>query len=506
MKMIKYKLLPAILTLLLILPAGFAGTTVFAAEGIAISTAEDLKAMEENPSGSYYLTKDIEVPENMSLFVSSANPFTGTLDGKGHALKNHNITKSIPMALILEAKNATFKNIKVTGFKANVTDKFKPTFSVSGLVRNAANCTFSSITTSGSIGIDTNKFIQYVGGIVGNATNCTFSKCTNGISISVAGTDEYGCAGGIAGKGYGNKFTSCSNTGSINVNAGGIEDNWQLAGISPSFGSTFNSCKNSGNITYKIKSIKHFFFALYVGGIATDADSVTGCSNKGKVSVDTTAASSTTGIDNILVAGVVGSSPVIKRCSNQGAVSYTGAGEGKNSASFWGVGGVAAHKIDANTSTISESYNKGNVTVKISSGRMNAGGVAADVGGGASNCYNKGTISMNTGYACGGVFGYIYPGSKSVSGLYNVGKVSGGAKFKGGVLGCHDQNRKCTVKNTYYTSSGKGAMNTSRVKSCQSSPKKVSSITASKCKGLSSKYWVYSKKYKRMILKNNKEA
>ena len=35
---------------------------------------------------------------------------------------------------------------------------------------------------------------------------------------------------------------------------------------------------------------------------------------------------------------------------------------------------------------------------------------------------------------------------------------------------------------------------------------KVSAVTSVKCKALKSSKWVYSKKYKRLILKNNKEA
>jgi nicotinate-nucleotide adenylyltransferase len=40
----------------------------------------------------------------------------------------------------------------------------------------------------------------------------------------------------------------------------------------------------------------------------------------------------------------------------------------------------------------------------------------------------------------------------------------------------------------------------------QSKAKKVSSITFGNCSKLSSKYWTYSNKHKRLILKNNKEA
>ena len=73
-----------LLSLLLALAVAFAipaGPGLYvadaAASGTAISTADDLKAMENNPSGSYYLANDIEVPANMSLFTDQDRPFNG---------------------------------------------------------------------------------------------------------------------------------------------------------------------------------------------------------------------------------------------------------------------------------------------------------------------------------------------------------------------------------------------------------------------------------------------
>ena len=64
-----------------------------------------------------------------------------------------------------------------------------------------------------------------------------------------------------------------------------------------------------------------------------------------------------------------------------------------------------------------------------------------------------------------------------------------------------------TVSDNYYTGSGKksGREYTSWVP-YQSKAKKVSSITFGNCSKLSSKYWTYSNKHKRLILKNNKEV
>lgn len=120
---------------------------------------------------------------------------------------------------------------------------------------------------------------------------------------------------------------------------------------------------------------------------------------------------------------------------------------------------------------------------------MNVGGVAGDILGAASNCYNTAAISLNRGFCAGKVTGGGDSKAKSASiaGLYEV-----------------PYNRN-TVKNTYYTS-GRGIVNASYVKSQQAKPKKVSSITAKNCPGLSSRYWTYSSKYRRMVLKNNKEV
>ena len=61
------------------------------------------------------------------------------------------------------------------------------------------------------------------------------------------------------------------------------------------------------------------------------------------------------------------------------------------------------------------------------------------------------------------------------------------------------------VANRLYTGKKSGSESTSW-KPYQSKAKKVSSITFGNCSKLSSKYWTYSNKHKRLILKNNKEA
>ena len=142
---------------------------------------------------------------------------------------------------------------------------------------------------------------------------------------------------------------------------------------------------------------------------------------------------------------------------------------------------------------------------KIWSGEyVGAAGVACRAFG-VKRCSNSGAVSYK---GVGGVFGYLDAGKKAVSGLYNTGKVTGGGESKArsaSIVGYYEvPYNKNTVKNTYYTS-GKGIVNASYNKSQQAKPKKVSLVTSKNCPGLTSKYWTYSSKYKRMVLKNNKE-
>ena len=114
-----------------------------------------------------------------------------------------------------------------------------------------------------------------------------------------------------------------------------------------------------------------------------------------------------------------------------------------------------------------------------------------------------GTVSLTgKGYA-GGVVGEFSDGSCN----YNVGKVTAKGKYAmaGEIAGYVSGEN--TVSDNYYTGSGKksGREYTSWVP-YQSKAKKVSSITSANCPKLSSKYWTYSSKHKRLILKNNKEA
>ena len=72
-----------------IIPSGSIGEKTFAASWvksssfIAISTAQELQAIQNNPSGYYYLTKDIDLS---SFDWSPISEFNGILDGNGYSI------------------------------------------------------------------------------------------------------------------------------------------------------------------------------------------------------------------------------------------------------------------------------------------------------------------------------------------------------------------------------------------------------------------------------------
>ena len=117
--------------------------TVYAAQETAINSEQDLIAMQNNPKGKYYLAKDITITKKLNMFPDyqddngdyRVDSFMGTLDGKGHKIKNY-----AGIGLFDNAKNATFKNIIMT----NVT--IEGTQSAAALVYSAKKCTFTNIT------------------------------------------------------------------------------------------------------------------------------------------------------------------------------------------------------------------------------------------------------------------------------------------------------------------------------------------------------------------------
>lgn len=491
----KNRIQTVFLTIAVIFTMSFATVPAYAASGTAITTADELKAMENNPSGSYYLANDIEVPANLSLFTDYDHPFTGTLDGNGHKIKGYTYTSSEEwldeVALFIWTKNATFKNLSMT----DVNISLNQAGSVAALAATSVNCKFIDISVSGKI---VGKYLRTAAGILAYNDGSSMTGCKNSADITVTDAAE-GC--GIAGvAGSCDTMKNCTNSGKISISGKITQGGFYVAGVANRIGKA-TSCRNSGTVTISATGSGQQIEACNAAGVAGQVDTAVSCSNTGKVSMNATIQP----IEPHMVGGVFALvQKSASKCYNKGAVSYSGK-------SYRGVyvGGVSGQ-----ARKVSQSYNKGSVTLKIPSAKSaeqnKVGGVCGTVTD-MRNCYNTGSITATGVVFIGGISGYANPWDDKVVSNYNTGKIKATTKgtYKGQVIGGYEGTevvQKRNIYNNYYTGSGTGyapAYSTQHKYVAKAS--KVSSIKAANCPKLSSKYWTYSSKYGRMILKNNKE-
>lgn len=539
----------------------------------AISSFKDLQAMENIPSGSYYLKKDITVPKNARIFCDY--PFTGTLDGRGHKIKGYQVTNTIVsgplkkdnifnelensawqksdshVGIFDQASKATFKNISVTNVKINV--KTDCCAYVGALVTSADSCTFSNVHVSGKITVNSTRenptgWGFLIGGIASSGSG-KMVNCSNSAAITANCRNCYDgndtCVGGLAGYfSTASLLKNCSNSGNISLSGYGCEGvgydrHFSAAGLMITYNqnklnikSKMISCTNSGNITVKAYAKKKEYdtpaynvgdhFPICCGqvnavGLVGWVSSATSCGNTGKIKVSNQFEDS-----GNYVAGVAGKlNTLASRCYNKGAISFTGAtSSDREKTKIGGVFGDVSF-VDLNKNQVmSECYNTGKVSAKITNKTKHGSGIIGGVAGACggtycklTNCYNAGTVSVSGNTATiGGVCGAFVTYAKYARYNYNAGTVKVPRKeaHTGAIFGDAEDterldNRRHTYDNYYKGSVAPYGIHASW-KDWKPLAKKVSSITSAKCPKLSSKYWVYSSKVKRLVLKKNNET
>ena len=515
-----------------------------AATATAISTPADLKAMEKNHKGSYYLANDIDLSGEKDFKLFTISSFQGTLDGKGHVIKNFTRTETSKygnksVALIERAYGATIKNLKMTG--VNITINSNKSIECASLVKKAEKCTFDSITTSGNIKITSGngadeEYGCSVGGMFWTLdSKSAVNKCTNNVNISVSCKDvAQAKAGGIA-YGDGGKFTKCTNKGDVDIKGSGQwTANITACGLvagnldNPSL----TSCTNSGKITASLSpsSAGGDLEDVVVTGLAPSAK-VASCGNTGAVKLVMGKGTEAT---NIRVAGLFGwiggadsSSKLfpIKNCYNKGSVTFDGSKWSMGSTHSVDTGGVVGYAYGmGKTKTVTQCYNKGAIKATINkngSNLINVGGVCGEWGGGTfcSN-YNVGSLTGKGNMFIGGIIGWASMMGKPSEGVvieknYSTGKVKlSGTKSNyrylkpGSLIGYYEDSdvaRTRNIYNNYYTSGKPYPQAGLTWHEWRAKATKVSSITFGNCPKLSSKIWTYSGKHKRLVLKANKE-
>lgn len=476
-------------------------------EPIAVSGAEDLLKMRDNLSGSYYLTKDITVPENMQIFDDFSNgaEFTGTFDGKGYKINGYkaNVTakeSEYPrVSLFGSAKDAVFKNLTLSGVDIKVNSDMGAL--VSALCNGSANC--SGVTITGKISVSGNGTGGEDGGdyeIYGFCHNGSFEKCTNKTVITANCSDTSFGESFVAGIAKFGTFKNCKNTGNISSKGTMRGTGVALAAVGISIRGTLTGCKNTGAVKAEGEGDP-----VYAAGVSYEPEEIGKCSNSGKVTVINKSAKGSHAA-GVAVKIAVESGKACTGCFNSGAVSI------RQQTGVFQCGGVFAYA----GSWVKECYNTGKVTVTSSkkTGKFlgEVGGVIGKAGR-ISECYNTGKISSNTRCQIGGVAGFSDAMDKwTVIHCYNTGKVNGkkGRGYVGGLLGSYTNGRgtaigKYYVYDNYSTVSPIYGDSLITWKPYRGRGKKVRSINVKNCPKLSSKYWTYSKKHKRLILKNVKE-
>ena len=493
----KSRILTLFLALAVVFTMSFAAVPAYAVSGTAITSADDLKAMESNPSGSYYLANDIEVPANLSLFTDSRTPFTGTLDGNGHSIKGYSYTAAsddlMHAALFCRTKNASFKNLNMTDVRISV----KSGGNFAALAAYGQGTTFENITVSGKL--SASGIINTLGAIVGSLNDGSITNCTNKADITVTGAAG-AAAAGVAGTASAATVKNCTNSGAISI-SGPIDGgrSYRAAGVTNTAGKVI-SCKNTGAVSVTTSGSAEGAVSLSAAGVVgTSSKQITSCTNTGKITMKSTVEVSR----SILMGGVAANAENAKitKSWNKGAVTFNGVAEY----------GAVVGGLGAITSNVSQSWNKGAVSAKASKNELDvvAGGLAGTAVD-MRNSYNTGSVTLSGGGYVGGLAGNAGGFDHRITNNYSTGTVKGSkGATKGQLIGIYsegDDKANNKIYNNYYTKSGKAyGFGSVAKKSWAAKSQKVASIKAGNCPKLSSKYWTYSSKYGRMILKNNKE-
>ena len=538
------KLISMVLTLCMMLtiwPVSVAD--VRAAGKIPVSSAQDFVNIADNPSGSYYLTKDITLPKEMqTLFPGDGygkdTKFTGTLDGRGHKIKGYtysgkgNGNYGAPVSLIGLAEKATFKNLSLTGVNLNV-NAGEDGAQVCTLVSNARDCKFDKVKVSGKITIKGNctakPGVHYgVRGLCGGNSNI-FTNCSSSLKIKVSTgmTNELDISG-LANSAK--SLKNCSFKGSITADAkaayewvntdhGALSEsgNFLAAGLCVSATEKVTGCTNSGNIKLsvnkgsvdKLRETNNEVIVAYgiAGGRPT---TMTSCGNSGTIQVSAPKMKSAA-----KAYGLVEEVYKMKKCWNKGKISVTGGAS-------VGAAGLSEGITDAR-----ECYNKGKVSAtgtktsqscyvcdvseepnNVSIGSV-AGGLSINTGQ-MNNCYNVGSVTVKGRGAAAGLSCFVGNFDKVSKCNYSIGTITA----KNGAAGLFYMidtfeaimHGKPIVYDSYYKGCKDGyCRGPSPTNKGVPRVTKISSVTSRSCPKLSSKYWTYSSKYKRLVLKNNKE-
>ena len=382
---------------------------------------------KNNPSGSYYLANDIEIPANLSLFTDSRTPFTGTLDGNGHTIKGYTYTAAsddlMHAALFCRTKNASFKNLNMTDIHISV----KSGGNFAALAAYGQGTTFENITVSGKL--SASGIVNSLGGIVGSLNDGSLTKCTNKADITITGATG-ATAAGVAGAAM-PRPSKIAPTLARSASACPIDGgrSYRAAGVTNVAGNLI-SCKNTGAVSVTTRGSVEGAVSLSAAGVVgTSSKQITSCTNTGKITIKSTVEVSR----SILMGGVAANAENAKitKSWNKGAVTFNGVAEY----------GAVVGGLSAITSNVSQSWNKGAVSAKASKNELDVvtgglAGTAVDM----RNSYNTGSVTLSGGGYVGGLAGNAGGFDHRITNNYSTGTVKGSkGATKGQLIGIYSE-------------------------------------------------------------------
>jgi filamentous hemagglutinin family protein len=352
-----------------------------------IRTLADLQAISAGDmSGKYALGGNLSASATSSwnsglgwdpLGSSDSNAFTGLFEGLGHSVTGLTIKRPTQdnVGLFGYAKNATIRNIKVTG---TVSGKNNVGLLVGSSVKSVVSGAFTPLANTAAITVSgTSKGSQNVGGVVGYAEDSVIQNATSAAVLT--GVDS---TGGVVGYANGGTLSYIKNSGAITgqSNTGGLVGKSSLAST------TYSS--NSGAISGITNT----------GGIYGHVDGGAHSSNFSTGSV------TGTGINTGGYAGEAVSASI-----SQGYTS--GLVKGPSS-----VGGLVGSD---NHGTYSQIFSISNVTATGSGG---AGFIGSAIGSSINDAYSTGDVTSPSGSA-----GFITEADGvTVNNAYSTGKAANG--------------------------------------------------------------------------------
>ena len=407
------KLISTILSIFLILSFMPCNLVVFAAtlgteqNPYEISTATQLKAINNNLSACYKLTANIDLngEDFTPLGNAESGTFSGIFDGNGFTISNLNVFSG-KFAGLFGCNEGTIKNVKLSGIYVYGTRYIGGVVGQNTTLGSVFNCSVSS----GDIEADDGINEIYAGGIIGYNEGFVEGTFSNNANLKINNESSSAVAGGIIGKNnsvYSVNITDSTNTG--NISASGSKNTYcgGLVGINTSAVEITNST-NTGNVSSSYTT-SYSYSGGFVGYNDNGAITITNSTNTGNVSSSYTDSYSYFG-------GFVGYNSgylTITDCTNSGNVL--------SSYDYYSYSGGFVGYNDNGAITITNSTNTGNVSYSYSYSRR-------------SRSYS------------GGFVGVDYEGTITISNSTNTGNISGSS---GGFVGSYSYNSKRTIIDSY---------------------------------------------------------